>query len=56
MNTDLQSILQKAYYNPEIGLVNSERFFQKIKKIIPTITRKQIVDFLGKKARSLSRV
>ena len=30
MNTDLQSILQKAYYNPEIGLVNSERFFKNL--------------------------
>ena len=47
--TDLQSILQKAYYNPEIGLLNSERVFQKIKKIIPTIARNKLMNFYENK-------
>ena len=45
---NIDRILQKIYYDPEQGLTIRERFFQKIKKIIPTITRKQIDEFLRK--------
>ena len=43
---NLNKILNQIYYDPSQGLVSQEKFFVKVKKIIPSITRKQIANFL----------
>ena len=40
------SLLQKLYYDPSQGLISQEKFFQKVKHILPQITRKQVNDFI----------
>jgi len=47
-------VLQKLYYDPSHGFISQEKFFQKIKHILPQITRKQKNFY--KKSRGLSTI
>ena len=45
----LHDVLQKIYYDPSQGLHSQEKFYQKVKNIIPSITRRQIGNILKTK-------